>query len=77
MFEVGDRVEKRHYFGDSTKGFYSNLGTVVAINGRWFSVRHDPGKRSPGKPSSAPPTYDYLAEDLKHSNPLLKFAAEL
>lgn len=77
MFQVKDRVEKRHYIGDSIKGFYSNAGTVVAINGRWISVRHDPGKRKKGKPSSAPPTYDYLAEDLEHINPLLKFAAEL
>lgn len=77
MYQVGDRVEKRHYIGDSTKGHYSNNGTITAINGRWISVRHDPGKGKKGTPSAAPPTYDYLADDLKHINPLLKFAAEL
>lgn len=72
MFQVGDRVRNRHFIGN--KGFE---GTVVAINGKWVHVKHDRGIKRAGAVQAVPPRFDYLADDLEHLNPLLRFAQEL
>jgi len=74
MFQVGDRVQKRYRFGDSRQD-RPPTGTVVAISGRWFHVRHDPGNGKYARGVAC--RFDYLAEELEHVNPLLRFAEAL
>lgn len=79
MFQVNDRVRKRSYFGDSAPKIRDpNLnGTVIEINGRWITVRHDEGSSWGGAVGAVPSRFDYLAEDLEHLNPVLRLVAEL
>ena len=76
MFQVGDRVKKLHLFGDTPYG-YSPEGTIIEINGRWITVRHDRGTTKRGTVGAVPPRYDYEAADLEHLNPLLKLVRAL
>jgi len=72
MFQINDRVRKTYH----TDG-YSMEGTVIDINGRWVTVKHDFGNRVSGTVGRIAPRFDYLAEDLEHLNPLLKLARAL
>lgn len=76
MFQVGDRVRKRHFVGDPDVP-YSLEGTVVDINGRWIHVRHDKKAVKVGPVAAQPPRFDYQAHELEHLNPLLKFVRAL
>ena len=76
-FQVGDRVRKRYTFGDG-KEEYLPEGTVVAINGRWVHVKHDMRPNTKAKAAHAqPPRFDYLADELEHINPVLRFVDEV
>lgn len=72
VFQVDDRVRVKH----STEGRWSQAGTVVSVSGKWIHVRHDAGNEKGGAVSAVPPRFDYVAEDLEHLNPLLKFVSE-
>jgi hypothetical protein len=61
--------------GESGRGFAAE-GAVVAINGKWITVKHDK-KSSRNYSSDEAPRFDYLAEDLEHINPLLRLVSEL
>jgi len=75
MFQVGDRVRKRHFVGDSPAP-YGAGGVIIEIIGKWITVRHDRGRLSRHAVAAVPPRYDYQSYELEHENPLLKFAAE-
>jgi len=77
VFQIGDRVRKRYLTG-SKKGSYAPEGTVIAIIGRWITVKHDLLKdvRVRGVDIVAP-RFDYLADEIEFINPLLRLASEL
>jgi hypothetical protein len=79
VFQVDDRVKVRPYAKDIGWGIRDPdpSGTVIEINGRWITVRHDKGSKAGGPMRATPPRFDYLAEDLEHLNPLLKLARAL
>lgn len=71
MFTVGDRVRAR-FDEPRRKGNKMPDGVVIAINGKFITVRHDshPTKFIPSQ------RFDYLEEELVHLNPLLRLAFE-
>lgn len=73
MFEVNDRVQLRRI--ETIR--YSREGTVIDINGKWITVRHDHGSKKGRGAAAVAPRFDYLADDLQHENPLLRFASEI
>jgi hypothetical protein len=77
VFQINDRVKKRFYLGGTPSKIRdpNPVGTVVTINGRWITVRHDEGEKG-NLFATVPISFDYLANDLEHLNPLLKFATE-
>lgn len=72
MFQVNDRV-RRLYYSDP----YSMEGTVIDINGKWITVKHDFGDKRSGTFGGIAPRFDYLAEDLEHLDPLIRLAHAL
>ena len=79
MFQINDRVKKRHYVAcDSTAKFRdpNPVGTVIAINGKFITVRHDEGTE--GKLwHTTSISFDYLTDDLEYLNPLLRMVRAL
>ena len=77
VFQVNDLVKRRYYLGDLGGNPTDRGGEVIAINGKWITVRHDEGSQWGGAVGAVPPRFDYLAEDLEHLNPLLKLVRAL
>ena len=77
MFQLDDRVRKKYLIGGK-KDPYAPEGTVVAINGRFITVKHDLLKdvRVRGVDIVAP-RFDYLADEIEFINPLLRLASNL
>lgn len=67
MFQVGDKVRNRYSFSDPF------VGVVVAVNGRWITVKHDKKKRPP----SMGDRFDYSSDELEHVNLLLRVARSI
>ena len=76
MFQIDDRVKKKYFLG-AKKETYAMEGTVIAVNGRWITVKHDLLPRSKKPVDIEAPRFDYLADDIEFINPLLRLAAEL
>lgn len=72
MFQIGDRVLLRR----TEKRNHSREGTVIGINGKWITIRHDSGDPKKTGRMAVPPRFDYLADDLQHENPLLRIVDE-
>ena len=77
MFQVGDRVAKRKFVGESNRSL-SPTGTIIAINGKWITVKHDklPGNKARGLEIESP-RYDYQDYEIEHINPLLRIVSNL
>ena len=77
MFQVGDRVRKRHFTGESNRSI-SKTGRVISVIGKWITVKHDklPSNRQRGLQVETP-RYDYQEYELEHVNPILRVAAAL
>jgi hypothetical protein len=71
VFQAGDRVSNRYVGG---KPF---TGTVVAVNGRWVTVKHDQAGGPVTAHNLVPDRFDYLGDELMHENVLLRLAHEL